>query len=77
MVTPDFDPGPLAQVDCPHGAEVWTLVFMRDLSYSPQRRGQKGCRVYKAIIRSVAGMSEASHTSGHARQPAHDRSAQS
>ncbi len=37
MTTPDFDPGPLAHVDCQHGAEGWTLVFTRDLPQPPQR----------------------------------------
>lgn len=37
MTTPYFDPGPLAQVDCQHGAQGWTLVFMRDLPHPPQR----------------------------------------
>jgi len=37
MTTPDFDPGPLAHVDCQQGAEGWTLVFTRALPQPPQR----------------------------------------
>ena len=37
MTIPDFDPGPLAHVDCQLGAEGWTLVFTRDLPRPPQR----------------------------------------
>jgi uncharacterized protein YndB with AHSA1/START domain len=33
----DFQPGPLADVDCLAGDEEWTLVFVRDLRHPPER----------------------------------------
>jgi uncharacterized protein YndB with AHSA1/START domain len=37
MKTPDFDPGPLAQVAHERHGEEWTLVFVRELPHPAQR----------------------------------------
>jgi uncharacterized protein YndB with AHSA1/START domain len=33
----DFQPGPLADVECQTGDQEWTLVFVRDLRHPPER----------------------------------------
>ncbi len=37
MNTTDFQPGPLADVDCLTGDQEWTLVFVRDLRHPPEK----------------------------------------
>jgi uncharacterized protein YndB with AHSA1/START domain len=33
----NFEPGPLAEVDCQASQDRWTLVFVRDLHHSPEK----------------------------------------
>ncbi|GAA1821696.1 SRPBCC family protein [Planosporangium flavigriseum] len=37
MSQPDFEPGPLAEVDCRSDEDRWTLVFVRDLRHPPEK----------------------------------------
>jgi uncharacterized protein YndB with AHSA1/START domain len=37
MNPPEFEPGPLADVDCRAAEDRWTLVFVRDLRHPPEK----------------------------------------